>query len=162
MQIFFVVPCAFDLFSLRAIKSVGRTISKWIELWTTISDMAPDDAPLLPAKPRFLGYIPQRFRTYGGEIAGAAKPFLNRIEKSVYGDIANVLKEVSPSLVPKPSQSIRLGEIKDFASLVPLSHDQGLPLWKVSSSTSFDYLKEQASDAFDDLAKAIINGCKVR
>lgn len=155
---YFVVPCAFDLFSLRAIKSVGRTIADWIEDWETVADIAPDNAPVLRASPKFLGCVPQRFRTYGGEIAGAARTFQSRIDRSVKADIVEVFKRVRPDLVS--SGATTLGVVKDFASLVPLSHQQGVPLWEVSSPHASATLKQQAQKAFADLAKAIDSRCR--
>ena len=35
---FFIVPVACDLFSLRALKTLGRTLVDWIGAWTTICD----------------------------------------------------------------------------------------------------------------------------
>jgi cellulose biosynthesis protein BcsQ len=38
---FFIVPVACDLFSIRALKTLGRTLAHWIDSWGTISDLAP-------------------------------------------------------------------------------------------------------------------------
>jgi cellulose biosynthesis protein BcsQ len=39
---FFIVPVACDLFSVRALKTLGRTLSSWISEWETIANLAPD------------------------------------------------------------------------------------------------------------------------
>jgi cellulose biosynthesis protein BcsQ len=44
---FFIVPVACDLFSLRALKTLGRTLNNWINDWSTISDLAPEETYLL-------------------------------------------------------------------------------------------------------------------
>ena len=56
---FFVVPVACDLFSVRALATLGTTLSRWIIDARTISSIAPDSAPVLAGVPTFLGYIPQ-------------------------------------------------------------------------------------------------------
>src|SRR5437762_13337829 len=58
---FFIVPVACDLFSVRALSTLGQTLKKWIVDARTIASLAPDGAPLLHAQPQLLGYIPQRF-----------------------------------------------------------------------------------------------------
>ena len=66
---FFIVPVACDLFSVRALSTLGQTLKKWILDARTIASLAQDGAPLLLAKPHFLGYIPQRFKVYGQTMA---------------------------------------------------------------------------------------------
>ena len=48
---YFIVPVAYDLFSVRALKTLGRTLGSWIQEWDTISDLAPEDTYLLPYSP---------------------------------------------------------------------------------------------------------------
>src|SRR5690606_33335037 len=62
---YFVIPAACDLFSVRALKTLGKSLNDWISDWRVISQLAPDSTLLLPGKPKFLGYILQRFRVYG-------------------------------------------------------------------------------------------------
>jgi len=81
---FFIVPVACDLFSERALSTLGQTLKRWIIDWNTISSIAPDSVRLLLGKPRFLGYIPQRFKVYGQSMAQQAKFYLKKIEKRVY------------------------------------------------------------------------------
>ena len=59
----FIVPAACDLFSIRALRTLGQSLSSWIKDWMTISRLAPEDLPLLKGMPKFLGYIPQRFKS---------------------------------------------------------------------------------------------------
>jgi cellulose biosynthesis protein BcsQ len=65
----FIVPAALDEFSVRALKTLGFSLETWIQTWDTILDLAPDGIYLLPGKPKFLGYIAQRFRVYAGQIS---------------------------------------------------------------------------------------------
>ena len=62
----FIVPAACDLFSIRALKTLGRTLERWILDWQTIADFAPEGTYLLPGKPRFMGYIPAEVSSLQG------------------------------------------------------------------------------------------------
>lgn len=112
----FIVPAACDLFSLRALKTLGRTLVTWIEDWQTILELAPDDMYLLPGLPKFLGYIPQRYRVWGGAPAADYSKYLPRIEKSIGADVVAVLKRADARLVPESATGNQLGQIKDFGT----------------------------------------------
>src|SRR5205807_670667 len=95
---YFIVPAACDLFSVRALKTLGHTLSNWIRDWDTISRLSPDDLYLLPGKPKFLGYIPQRFRVYRGQVIAGQSGYLVEIEKHIFSDIVAVLRKIDPAL----------------------------------------------------------------
>ena len=68
---FFIVPVACDLFSVRALGTLGQTIKKWVLDARTITSIAPDGAEFLRAAPAFLGCVPQRFKVlWAGNDAG--------------------------------------------------------------------------------------------
>ena len=71
---FFITPVAADLFSLRALSTVGRAMAKWIEGWKTIRDLASkeDKVRLFKGKPAYLGYITSAFKVNSGR--NAANP----------------------------------------------------------------------------------------
>lgn len=95
----FIVPVAADLFSLRALKTLGRTLVQWISDWETISSLAPEGLTLLPGRPAFLGYVPEGFRTYGGIPTSQQSKYLAQIGKDVNSEIVALLKNVDPALV---------------------------------------------------------------
>lgn len=146
---YFIVPAACDLFSVRALKTLGTTLASWIRDWQTITRLAPDKIELLPGLPRFLGYIPQRFRIYRGQITSGQADYLAQIEKHIYSDIVAVLRDVDASLVRGSISQLRLGQIKDYASLVPASQREGVAFKDVKNAD-----KKQARDA-DRAFKAI-------
>lgn len=150
---YFIVPCAFDLFSLRAVKSVGRTIANWVSEWSNLRDIAPDDAALLRGHPRFAGYVGQRFKTYGGDLTQGATKFAAQLNSVVRSDIVEVLKKLDKDLVPL--SGTRLPSVKDFSALVIESHKSGKPLWEVDIDSSYDYMKDEAESSFGALAEAI-------
>ena len=93
---YFIVPVACDLFSLRALKTLGRTLASWIGEWDTIADLAPEGMYLLPGRPRFLGYVPGGFRVYGDAVASQHSHYLSRIEREIHSQIVVLLREDRP------------------------------------------------------------------
>jgi cellulose biosynthesis protein BcsQ len=156
---YFIVPVACDLFSLRALRSLGRTLVSWIQDWQTVSAVAPEEAPLLVGKPKFLGYVPGGFRVYGGTMAKQHSHYLSQIEKDIYSQVVVLLRKVDPVLAQGSMSQFKLGEIKDFASLVPSSQREGLPFYLVSAGTPEQ--RATAKQALTALAKKVqqrVNG----
>ncbi len=156
---YFIVPVACDLFSLRALRTLGRTLSSWIQDWQTISELAPEGTLLLGGRPGFLGYVPGGFRVYGGTIAQQHSHYLSRIEKDIYSQVVTLLRKIDPLLAQGSLGQFKLGEIKDFGSLVPSSQREGLPFYAVSSGTPDQ--RASAKQALTALAKKVeqrING----
>ena len=155
---YFIIPAACDLFSRRALKTLGHSLSNWIVSWEMISKLAPPSIHLLKGKPKFLGYIPQRFKVYGGNITSISSNYIAQIEKAIFGDIISVLKEVDPELVPKSIRGTRLGEVKDFAALVQDAQKQGVPLYDVKGGLTEQ--KQAALKSFTLIAENIIKKTK--
>jgi cellulose biosynthesis protein BcsQ len=148
-----IVPVACDLFSLRALKTLGRTLVSWIQDWATIADLAPEDIELLPGRPQFLGYVPEGFRVYGGEMSKEYSKFRSRIEKEVHSQIVVLLSQIDHSLAPGRLRDLRLGEIKNFGVLVPSSQKDGLPLYETKAGSPAQ--RTAARDALFALAQRI-------
>ena len=149
---YFIVPVACDLFSVRALKTLGITLSKWISDWALISELAPVSVPLLSAFPRFLGYVPQRFRVYGGDVARGYAKYLPQIERHIESDLVSVLRKVDVGLVPESGRV--LGQVKDFATIAAASQSAGRPMKDVDVGTSVQ--RADAAQTFLDIASNII------
>jgi cellulose biosynthesis protein BcsQ len=148
---YFIVPVACDLFSLRALRTLGRTLVSWIQNWETISELAPEDTFLLKGKPKFLGYVPGGFRVYGGTIAKQHSHYLSQIEKDIHSQVVALLRKLDPNLAQGTLSQFKLGEIKDFGSLVPASQRDGLPFYSVDSGTPDQ--RQNAKNVLSALAK---------
>jgi cellulose biosynthesis protein BcsQ len=151
---YFIVPAACDLFSIIALKTLGYTLTNWMSDWKTIMELAPTDITLLPGMPKLLGYIPQRFRVYGGDVAASYAKYLPRIEKSVTSDLITVLRRVDPTLAPRSGSENELGQVKDFGSIATASQAEGKPMKDVSAGTPAQ--RSDAEQAFLHIAKKII------
>jgi len=151
---YFIVPVSCDLFSIRALKSLGHTLASWITDWRTITRLAPVDIYLMTGKPKFLGYIPQRFKIYGGAITRISQKYIAKLEKVIFSEIVSILRDIDEGLVDKRAHVAKLGEVKDFSTLIQQAQSEGVPLSKTTAGTAGQ--KEQAARAFDKIAKAII------
>jgi cellulose biosynthesis protein BcsQ len=152
---YFIVPAACDYFSTRALATLGQSVANWIRDWDVIAQLAPKDVPILSGRPRYLGYVLQRFRMYGGEISSGYKEYAKQLERRSYSDIVSVLREIDDDLAPGSLSQFKLGQIKDFTSLANLAQQQGVALSDVTGGAQ--YLHDEARGAFDDFATRILN-----
>lgn len=151
---YFIVPAACDYFSVRALKTLGQSIANWLRDWKIISQLAPAGAPLLRGHPVFLGYVLQRFRMYGGELASQYKEYAKRLDRSIFSDIIAVLREIDESLAPGAISHFKLGQIKDFSSLATAAQSEGVSF--ADASSGVPYLKMEARKAFEEFAQKIL------
>ena len=126
---FFITPVAADLFSLRALSTVGRSIAKWISDWEAIRKMASetDRARLFKGKPVYLGYITSAFKVNSGR--NAADPHAEwegKIAPRVRDRITKDLAGIDPNLVPQGGNKV--GSVKNFHSLAPAAQKFGVAL----------------------------------
>lgn len=150
---YFIVPVACDLFSLRALRTLGRTLASWVQDWRTISALAPEETTVLQGAPRFLGYVPAGFRVYGGEVSQQYSYYLAQIEKDIHSQIVTILRKVDPQLAQGTLAQFKLGEIKYFSSLAPASQSEGVPFYAVHSGTPDQ--RATAKHALMTLAKKV-------
>ncbi len=150
---YFVVPVACDGFSVRALATLGQSLKTWIIDWNTITAIAPDGILLMPGRPQYLGYIPQRFKTYGQAMAAYPTHYLAQLQRHIDSDIIAVLSKGDKSIISKHA-STKLGELKEFGRLVQAAEEQGVPLANVVGE--MDYQKEDASQAITTIAKNIL------
>ena len=153
---YFIVPVACDLFSVRALATLGTTLGKWILDSRTISSIAPDEAPVLQGSPAFLGYIPQRLKVYGQSMANQPSRYFRQIKRRVFTDVSSVLRSIDKKLAPPSTVDPRIGAVKDFASLVQAAQREGVAIWECSAYSRPDE-QRGAKRAFDDIARYIVN-----
>jgi cellulose biosynthesis protein BcsQ len=149
---YFIVPAACDLFSLRAMETLGLTLRRWISDWRTLKQLAPAGVPMLRGEPYPLGYIPQRFRVYRGQPAAGYATFLPRMDKAFNSDVVGPLSEVTPGL-EKRADWYRLGDVKDYGTLANASQREGLPIFSVAAGTAEQ--REAAHSVFEQIAAEI-------
>jgi cellulose biosynthesis protein BcsQ len=101
---FFATPVAADLFSLRALSTVGRSLARWIDDWATVRRLAsaPDRARILRGKPQYLGYITSSYKVSSGRQATRPHEYWEaKIAPRVRDRIVEDIRKVDASLVPE-------------------------------------------------------------
>ena len=153
---FFIVPVACDLFSTRALSTLGQTVKKWIIDARTMDAIAPDGAMALKGRPEFLGYIPQRFKVYGQDMTLEANSYYTKIRSRVNEDISSVLREIDENLAPAASVNPVVGKVRDLASVVQVAQREGVAIWECSTPAGGGRLKEAAKKSFFQIAERIV------
>jgi cellulose biosynthesis protein BcsQ len=151
---YFMVPVACDLFSVRALSTLGQSLKRWIIDWNTIVDLAPDDVEMMCGEPVFLGYIPQRFKEYGQEMASEPRKYLRRLKRQMFESVSSVLREIDESLAPPASEDPVVGSVRDFASIVQVAQREGVAIW--DSSSPNEKAKNAARKVFGGIATKIV------
>jgi cellulose biosynthesis protein BcsQ len=155
---YFIIPGAADLFSVRALTTLGQSLKDWIVDWETIAALAPRDVSLLRGTPQYLGYILQGFRIYRGLMSSTASSYVSRFERHLFSDVVSVLKEVLRPLHPKRRFGINLGSVQDYGPLVLRSQEQNVPIMDVKVGDK--KAKQAATADFRHIAERIIAGTK--
>jgi cellulose biosynthesis protein BcsQ len=125
----FVVPVGCDLFSLRALRTLGQSLVSWVENWTTIRTLAKGatDAALLKGTPKFVGYVTQHFNIYRGRSTKPFDEWERSIAPRIVRDVIQPLRELNAALAPDFGAN-KLDQIPGFHSLAPLSQQHGIPI----------------------------------
>jgi cellulose biosynthesis protein BcsQ len=164
---YFATPVAADLFSLRALATVGRSLARWIRDWQTIRHLASeaDRETLLNGQPVYLGYITSAYKVSSGRVATRPHEFWEaKIAPRVRKCIIEDLRQVHPDLVPHTVNKI--AAIKDFHSLAPQAQANGLAIGKLKGHVNPGYYLQvdEAADEFRILAHELLKrmGVKVQ
>ena len=156
---YFATPVAADLFSLRALSTVGRLIAKWILDWKTVRQIAPPEfkKDLLKGWPVYLGYVTSAYKVASGRVATRPHEYWEgKIAPRVKARIVEDLKQVDESLVPYNGN--KLGAIKNFQSLAPEAQKLGLAIGKLKGHVNGCYYQQidEAGAEFRHLAREIL------
>jgi cellulose biosynthesis protein BcsQ len=162
---YFATPVAADLFSLRALATVGRSLGRWIRDWETVRDLASADdrKQLLRGQPEYLGYITSAYKVSSGRVPTRPHEFWEKkIAPRVRESIVEVLRKTHPQLVPHVSNKI--AAIKDFHSLAPQAQTKGLAMGKLKGSINPGYYPqvEEAAAEFEDLGQELLQRMKIK
>ena len=156
---YFISPVAADLFSLRALSTVGRSIAKWIAEWKTIRGLASkkEKLNLFSGRPAYMGYITSAFKVNTGR--NATDPHAdweNKIAPRVKLRIINELEKVGQNLVPQGGNKI--GGIKHFHSLAPEAQKHGRALGKLRGLVNSGHYPQvdEALRQFSEITREII------
>jgi cellulose biosynthesis protein BcsQ len=150
----FVIPAACDLFSMRALKTLGFALSQWVRVWGRNVEQAPEGIPVLEGRPQLAGFIPQGFRVYRGDMAAAPFSMLSKLRDRVTEFVWKPLQLAYGLSTTKPPTRLKIGQVKFFGDLATRGQNQGNPLWEVEGGSAAG--KEEAKVAFFELADQLI------
>ncbi|RPH96046.1 ParA family protein [candidate division KSB1 bacterium] len=131
-----IIPAACDQFSLRSFLTLGVTLARWIKEWEGLSTRPPEGAPMLGGRPELIGYIPQRFKVWGGLPASDYSMFMSKLESSFSKDIVELLRGKFPDMAMRGVSEYKLGEVKDFGQSAIRAQREGLPWWEVGGAAA--------------------------
>lgn len=155
---FFITPVAADLFSLRALTTVGRGVGRWISDWKTVRSLADEKSrkDLLKGLPVYLGYVTSAYKVSSGRTSTKPHEYWeSKIAPRVKSRVVDVLRELDPATIPAGGH--KLASIKDFHSLAPQAQEYGLAIGKLRGRVNSGYNAqvEEADSEFQDLARLV-------
>jgi cellulose biosynthesis protein BcsQ len=156
---YFLAPVGSDLFSLRALGAVGRSMSRWISDWTTVRSLAPSSAAesLMEGRPKFLGYVASAYKVKkGGRSAKPHEHWEGKIAPRVKQRIVDVLEALGGDM--KVSLPYKLGEVKHFQSLAADAQKLKLPFGQLKGKVNPGHNKQidTANKVFDAIAGLLL------
>lgn len=158
---YFITPVAPDLFSLRALSTVGRSIEQWISDWKKIRSSAKssDRKTLLKGNPQFLGYVTSAFKQFKKKDGSKADPH-DYWEKKIGSRVKMKVVDVLPSeniSHAVASYGQKLGEIKHYQSLAATAQREMVAIGDLHSFVNPGHKEavQHASESFAILAKEI-------
>jgi chromosome partitioning protein len=129
---------ASDLFSIRALPSVGKSLDTWVTQCAIARQVAPDLSFNIPdGTPRFLGYVSQQFNIYRGEATQAFQEWIERIPEQIESGLMAPLRGHKVDGVtlanPADSEGAQVGELKNFHSLVPHAQEKRRAIFELEA-----------------------------
>lgn len=157
---YFITPVAADLFSLRALSTVGRAMAKWITDWQTVLNLASaaDKKRVFSGQPSYLGYITSAFKVNAGRNASSPHAdWEKKIAPRVRDRIIKDLAAINSKLVPHGSGN-KVGGVKHFHSLAPEAQKFGVGIGKLRGKVNPGHYPQvdEAKAEFGDIAAEII------
>lgn len=158
---FFATPVHPDLYSLRALETVGHSLCRWIQEWQQVKPLAKGSTPVLEGKPQYLGYISTAFKQYGRKHAEAHAYWERKLPLRVRRRLIDPLREIDPNLASLEGLN-KIGNIKHYASSPAFAQDYGLPIRRLPEvTTKFPEHVEAADAQFKELSVEILSRMKM-
>ena len=156
---YFITPVASDLFSLRALSTVGIAASKWIRDFKTVRELADSagKARLPAGKPIYLGYLSSAFKVnIGRRASNPHEEWERKIAPRVKAKVVDQLASVDKELVDTPPHKI--GDVEHYQSLAPEGQKYGLAIGRLKGRVNPGYNQkiDDAAGTFGGLANVIV------
>ncbi len=156
----FVVPMAPDLFSVRALPSVGESVATWIREWRIALEVLQDDLAFeVPTgMPAPLGYVSQQFSVYRSGPSEAFRKWIDRIPEAYTAGIQDKLAAMDIPVLR--DHDPYLASVPNFQSLVPIAQEANKAIYELSGDEArgAQYTRAQETkEVFSDLAQTLID-----
>jgi len=136
---YFIVPMSSDIFSLKAIDNISLALAGWkqdlLQGLDSYKRKEGEDylvqGEVIDFILKFIGYVTQQY--VSKSVSGVRQPVkaYDTIIKKVESKIQTGLKDFSPECI---KQSLLLGEVPNFNSLIPLSQTHHKAIFKLDGS----------------------------
>ncbi len=130
----FIVPVTPDIYSVRAMTSVGSTLKRWVEDYHVAKPRIIErkfgfDIP--EGQPKFVGYVPQQFGIYRDNPTEAFQQWITRLEGAVRDRLVKVLAATTAGSMVAAAAERRpkLSELQNYHSLVPAAQTARCPIF---------------------------------
>lgn len=161
----FIIPLAADLFSVRALPSVGNSIANWVRQWKTALVNKPTTVtfnfPTCKSAPIPLGYVSQQFSVFSSSPAEAFQSWQDKIPSAYQEGVIHPLKAIN---LPVDEERIKpLIALKYLSSLVPKAQQAHKAIFELNGSEARGAHFKRSKDTreiFLELAKVIIERLK--
>ncbi|MEH2164234.1 MAG: AAA family ATPase [Nostoc sp.] len=171
---YFLVPTTADFFSVMAIDSLSRILSKWCS-WARMASVNPilkeATYPFPEFNLKFLGTIVQNYRIIRGKETAAFQSWIEKIERRVVSQLVPILRD-NNLLLPNNvytnqdiNSNFTLTKISNFNSLIALSQEHRTPVYALTPEQlnqkgkvldNNQAKQEEFKKTFSDLADKII------
>jgi cellulose biosynthesis protein BcsQ len=157
----FIIPLAADLFSVRALPSVGNSLAGWVRQWQTALSNKPTTInfafPTCESAPIPLGYVSQQFSVFSGSLTEAFQRWQDKIPDAYKEGVIRPLKAVNLPVHEQETQP--LIALKYLSALVPKAQQAHKAIFELSGYEARGAHFKRSRDThetFMKLAKVII------
>ena len=159
----FIMPTSSDIFCLRAVDNISKAIDQWMktfeklqeEYYTNKKHYFSLNDTKVEATPMFLGYVNQQYtsRTRGG----TRQPV--KAYDEIISQIPNRVKEEMRKYYPTniDTEHLKIGEIPNFNSLIPMSQTAHKPVFKLESKDGVLGAHFSKVDEYKEVMKIIVD-----
>lgn len=159
----FIMPTSSDIFCLRAVDNISKAIEQWIQTFKKLQEKYDDnkghyyqlDNRDVEVNPMFLGYVNQQYtsRTRGGT-RQAVKAY-----DEIISQMPKLVNEKMSKYYPRniDKEHLKIGEIPNFNSLIPMSQSAHKPVFQLSSHDGVLGAHFAKVDEYQEVMKGIVS-----
>lgn len=156
---YFLMPVSSDIFCLKAIENIAKVLKNWIDfLKRGIDEYEQNkkkpfqvEGNSFENNPQFLGYVVQQYRAKLNQPVKAYE----RIISQIPAQIESHLKDFYPQVWSV--ESLKIGEIPNFNSLIPLSQTANKPVFSLEGKDGVVGAHFSRVKDFDDVINTIVS-----